>query len=79
MLGRALIDCDSVPFLGPWLFLWIASGIIDASPCSLNAAATAAAAVLEADALTLFRLLTRWDGFVAAREIECECCLEVAG
>lgn len=35
----------------------------------------AAWAVLEAPELTLFLRLTRWEGFVADREIECECCL----
>jgi|SRR5271156_6492880 len=79
MLGLAFIDCDSAPFREPRLLLWLESGIADASPCSLNAAATAAVAVLEADALTLFRRLTRWEGFVAVREMECECCLEVVG
>lgn len=77
MLGLALIDCDSVFFREPTLLRWPWRGIEDASPWSLNAAAMAAWAVKEAAALTLFRRLTRWEGLVAAKEIECECCLEV--
>lgn len=70
MLGRVLIDCDSVDFFDPILLLWPCSGMVDASPCSLNAAAIAAWAVEEAAALTLFRRLTRWEEFVAAKEME---------
>lgn len=39
----------------------------------------AACAVEEAAELTLFLRLTRWEGLVAAREMEWECCLEAPG
>lgn len=39
----------------------------------------AACAVEEAAELTLFRRLTRWEGLVADKEIEWECCLEELG
>ena len=70
MLGLELIECDSVVFFEPKLLLWLCRGIADASPCSLNAAAMAAWAVEEAPALTLLRRLTRWEGLVAAKEME---------
>lgn len=47
--------------------------MLDASPpCSLNAAATAAVATLEAWALTLLRRFIRWAGLEAARDTEWE-------
>lgn len=51
----------------------------DAPPCSLRAAATAAAAVLDVDEFTLLRRLIRWVGLVGASETEWECWREGGG
>lgn len=49
------------------------NGAAEGSPFSRNAAAMAACAVLEAEALTLFRRWTRWLLLVAERDKEFEC------
>jgi hypothetical protein len=72
------IDVDSRPFLEPRLRRCVLVGIAVGSPCSLNAAATAAAALLAVDEVTLLRRLIRCEGFVAPSETEWECCLEAA-
>lgn len=70
MLGRLVIESEAVFLLEPVLRRWLCKGRVDASPCSLNAATMAAWAVEEAAELTLFLRLTRWEGLVAAREME---------
>jgi hypothetical protein len=68
MAGLEFMDWDCAsPFLEPILLRW---EILDAFPESFNAAAIAAWAVDEAAALTLFRRLTLWVGFVAESDME---------
>lgn len=72
MLGRALIECDSLCFLLPMLRRCDVV-VAGTSPFSLSAAAIAACAVLDADAFTLLRRWTRCVGFVADSDNEFEC------